>query len=74
MRVMYRANGDEREISEEAGMQLLAAGIVDAIESKQKEPPKGPPKPAPKKPSDKPTKVEPMTTEDMPTVQPQKVA
>lgn len=66
MKVTYRANGDTAVLTEEAGRQLVAAGICDAVaEPPKKEPP-------PKK-GDKPTKVEPMTTEDMPTP-PKKVA
>jgi hypothetical protein len=60
MRVAYRANGDIADLTDEAGRALVMAGIADAAEPTQKEPPKEPKK------SDKPTKVEPLSTDDMP--------
>jgi hypothetical protein len=63
MKVTYRANNEVREISDAAANQLIDAGICAAVA----EPPQEPAKKEPKK-SDKPTKVEPMTTEDMPVV------
>lgn len=63
MKLRSRVNGAVIDINDEGGNTLLAAGIYDAIDEPKpsKEPPKKQPAP------DKSTKVEPLTTEDMPT-------
>ena len=67
MKIKARVSGDVLEIGDEGARTLIDAGIYDAVEPPKKDPPKPPKKP------EKSTKVEPMTTEDMPTP-PKKVA
>jgi hypothetical protein len=59
MKIASRVTGEVIEWNDEGAQTLIDAGIYDMAE-KKKEPPKNPKK------QDSPTKVEPMTTEDMP--------
>lgn len=67
MRIRARQTGDVIDLEDEGAQTLIDAGIYDAVESKKAPPPKKPDKP------DKSTKVEPLTTEDIP-VPPKKAA
>jgi hypothetical protein len=64
MKIKSRVTGEIRDLSDEGARTLVYAGIYDLVE-----PPKEPKKDPPPKKADKPeksTKVEPLTTEDMP--------
>lgn len=68
MMVMYRANGDVRDLSDEGARALIYAGICVAVEPSETAPkPPKPRPPAPKNPTpEKSTPVKPLTTEDFP--------
>lgn len=60
MKIKAKANGDLLEIDDAAAKTLIDAGVYEAADEPKKKPAE--------KPAEKPTKVEPLTTEDMPTV------
>lgn len=67
MKARALANGEVVELDEGAAEQLIGAGIYEPVAEQPK--PKAPEPPAPKQPDPKKsTKVEPLTTEDMPVV------
>jgi hypothetical protein len=68
MKIKSRVTGEIRDLSDEGARALIYAGIYDAVD-----PPKAPKKPAKDKEPEQPTKVDPLTTEDMP-MPPKRVA
>jgi hypothetical protein len=68
MKIRSRVTGEIRDLSDEGARALIYAGIYDAVEEK-----KDPKAPKKEKEPAQPTKVDPLTTEDMP-VPPKRVA
>jgi hypothetical protein len=74
MKIRAKANGDVVDIADDAANPLIEAGIYEAVATRRGTPkrpaktsPPAPKAPAPKAPApEKSTKVEPLTTEDMP--------
>lgn len=71
-KVKYRTNGDIAELSEEATRKLVDAGICDVVAADDEtqtnagEDAVPTPKATPKAPAPSTTKVEPLTTQDVP--------